>query len=533
MTVISRFVAGRTVRSATFVALAFGVFVTSKTVGYAQLYPTVRDRLDATVLIANNIGLKVLFGTPYHLESVAGYAVWYALTMGVLLGSIWAYLMATRVFRGEETAGRWELLLAGLTTARRAAAETLAGAYSSLIWFYLIAAGTLVVVGQVHGVNVAPGPALYLALAAICGAVMFVAVGAFASQLMPTRALAAGLSTAVFGVCFLVRAAGDITTQSWLLDITPLGWIERLHPLFNPQPIWLLPIFGLTTVLIAGTIILAGRRDLGAAFIAGRDSRAPRTGMLSGPLAAAVRLTRGATLSWLGGLLAFAVFFGALTGTAAQAFSTSASAQHYVARLTGATQSAGAKTFLGIVFLLLMLLIMSYTASTVSSMREDEATGRLDQFLVHPISRQRWLWGRLGLIIVALIIGCALATTAVWLCLGANHYGLTAHDLASAGLNLLPPAALTLGVAVFALGIWPRLTAVFAYGIIAWSFLLQMISSGLNLNHWLLDTSVFYHVALAPAASPNWPANIALILISTVLVLAGALAFNRRDLASE
>ena len=40
-----------------------------------------------------------------------------------VIGGVWALLTATRLLRGEEEEGRWELLLTGQTTRLRAAAS--------------------------------------------------------------------------------------------------------------------------------------------------------------------------------------------------------------------------------------------------------------------------------------------------------------------------------------------------------------------------------------------------------------------------
>src|SRR6185503_10944498 len=72
--VITRFVARHSLRSAAFIALAFAAFVAAKVVGYADLYPSTQDRLAAAALFNNNVGLEALFGAPYHLDTVTGYA---------------------------------------------------------------------------------------------------------------------------------------------------------------------------------------------------------------------------------------------------------------------------------------------------------------------------------------------------------------------------------------------------------------------------------------------------------------------------
>jgi putative exporter of polyketide antibiotics len=102
-----------------------------------------------------------------------------------------------------------------------------------------------------------------------------------------------------------------------------------------------------------------------------------------------------------------------------------------------------------------------------------------------------------------------------------------------AGLNMLAPAVLVFGLGIFSLGVWPRLTTVIAYGAVAWSFLIDMVSSGINLNHWIQDTSILHHVALAPAVPPDWHSAAILAVLGVILCVVGGLVFNRRDLQAE
>jgi ABC-2 type transport system permease protein len=532
-TVIGRFVAKRTSRSAVFWALIFGAYVASKAIGYAEAYPTAAERAKVAVSFGNNIGLSALLGIPHRINTVPGGAAWNTLGAMIIVGAIWAFLLATKSFRGEEDAGRWEVLLTGPTTAKRAALNVLAGLGASLAAFYVVIAAAFILIGQVHSVGFGMQSALFFALAAVTPAIEFMAIGALASQLMPTRSRAAGLSAAIFGVFYLVRATADTTGAHWLLNVTPLGWIERLGPLYNPRPVWLLPIGGLTLALSGLTVYLAGRRDLGDSTFADRDMARPRTGLLNDSIGAAFRLTRGVTLGWLSAIGLLALFMGLLTKSAAQAFDDSQGAQHVVAKLAHTSQAIGAMSFLGVVFLMLMLLVMSYIASTVGAMREDEAEGYLDNFLVRPVSRWRWLLERALLTTAITVLASLLVVAAVWIGVASQHTGVAYHDLSMAGLNLLAPAALTFGIGIFALGVLPRLTTVIAYGVIAWSFLISMVSSGINLNHWIQDTSILHHMALAPATAPDWGTDIKLVGLGILLALAGAWAFNSRDLQAE
>jgi len=530
--VITRFVTRRTLRSATFVALAFGLFCASKIIGYADVYPTAHDRAAAAALLAGNAGFTALFGMPHHIETITGYASWYGLAIGVLLGSIWGYLVATKTFRGEEAAGRWEVVLAGRTTARRAAAGALAGLGLSLLVFYLLAAGALIAIGKVHSVDYSAAAALYFALAVVAPAAMFVAAGAFTSQLMPTRARAAGLATAIFGASFLLRAAGDITSAHWLLDISPLGWVEQLQPLLNSRPVWLLPIAGLTALLVAATVRLAARRDLGASVFSDHDTATPKLLLLRGPFTAAVRFTRASTITWLAAMAAFLAFYGALTGTAAKLLNGSGAAGQLIGKLAKSRES-GARSFLGVAFFLFMLVLMTYVATAIGSLRSDEARGYLDNLLARTTSRGQWLWQHISLMTAVVVIAGLGSSLVIWLSLGSTRGSFVFHDLLWAGLNTIPAAVFTAGVGVFAFGVLPRLTTTLAYGVIAWSFIIELLSSGTNISHWIRDTSVFTHIAFAPAADPRWGPALILLALGAGLALIGALAFNRRDLASE
>ncbi len=532
-TVVGRFVARRTLRSATVWGYIFGAYTASKTIGYAKAYPTMASRLQIAHNFGSNLGLTALLGQPHNLETIPGYAAWNTLSVLTIVGSIWGLLLATRYFRGEEASNRTELFLAGSTTQRRTAINTLAGLASSLVVLYGITAILFVLVGRLHSVGYSTTNGLFFALASISGAGMFMAIGALASQLMPTRSRASTISAIVFGASFLLRATGDITSLHWLLNFTPLGWIEKLMPMVGSQAIWLLPIAVTISICSLATVWLAGRRDLGASIVADRDTAPPRTGLLNSPLTATWRITRSTSIGWLIGVVFVGLFYGVLTKSAVQAFEQIGSAKQIFGKLEQTSKVTASSLYLGVVFLMLMALIMAYAASAISKVREDEAEDYVDNFLVRPVSRQKWLWGRVLLISLIALAACLLGGLSAWLGALNQEAGVTFHSMFIAGLNMLPPVLFTLGAGVFAMGFRPRLTALVAYGVLGWSFLISMISSGVNLSHWILDTSILHQVSLAPATSPNWKTNLYIMAITVGLASAGVWAFNRRDIQSE
>lgn len=532
-TVISRFVARKTVRTAAIWAFVFGIYVVSKADGFAVAYPTASSRAKVIASFANNTGIKAILGAPPNTSSVGALSAWNTTGVMIIIGAIWALLASTRTLRGEEQSGRWELLLSGQTTARRATINVLAGLGFSLAVFYVVLAIAFIGIGSIHNIGYGVLPALYFALTVVVGTALFMAVGAVTSELMPTRARAVSAASILFGICYLIRAMADTTGAVWLQNFTPLGWVEKLQPLNGSNYIWLVPIIALTLLLCLTAIWLSGRRDLGDSTFADNDTAKPHYKLLGSPVAMAIRLTRGASIAWLIGVAIVAYAFGALTKAVVTAFNQSASLEKALKSLAHAGQVSAATSFLGVAFFLVMLLVMSYTANAVGSIREDEAEGYLDNLLVRNVARLRWLWGRVALIATVILIAGLLAGISTWASIERQHLGITFGSIMQSGLNVIAPAIFTLGVGVLFLGIRPRLTTIAAFGIIAWSFLVSMVSSGIKVNHWVQDTSVLQHVTLAPAVNPDWRSNIIMIGLGIALCVVGSVMFNSRDLEPE
>lgn len=534
-TVVARFVAKRTLKSATLWAFIFGVYVVSKVIGFVKAYKTPAAREALTHSLSNNAGVNALIGTPHDIGTVNGYANWVVLGTITLIASVWAMLLATKYFRGDEEAGRTELLLTGRTTKRQAATNTFLGLSVSLVLMYLVTAAIFILIGKVQGVGYNTQNALFFALASVCSAALFIAIGAFTSQLMPTRTRASAIAAVIFGVSFILRAVADSTSARWLLTVTPLGWVERLQPLVGSRPIWLLPVFGSALVLGLGSVWLAGRRDLGESVFADHDTAKAKTKLLGSPTGVAFRLTRASTIGWLLAVFAMSWLYGSLTKTIVQALAgaQSKAVNKALNKLTQSSHLSIATLFLGAMFLIMMAVVMAYVASAAGKVREDEAEGYVDNFLVQPIGRLQWLSGRVLLVAFFSLVICLGTSLGFWAGVASVHLGVPINLLLEAGVNMAAPVLFTLGASILALGFVPRLTTVVAYSVLGWSFMITLIASGTNISHWILDTSVLHQVALSPAVHPNWTVDAWLVGLGIVLCLLGMWRFNSRDLQSE
>jgi ABC-2 type transport system permease protein len=535
-TVIVRLTARKAARSGVVWGYVFGALIASSAVSYTRIYKTQAARDALAAAYGANKATSALFGPAPQLQTVAGFTAFKIGMTLILLGAVWGLLTSTRLLRGEEDDGRWELLLAGQTTRRRAAAQALAGlgVGAGLLW--ALTAILTVGVGLDPSVKIAAGPALYFALAMTAPAAMFLAVGALASQLAPTRRQAASYAAAFLGLCYAVRMIADAGVGLHaLIWASPLGWVEELRPLAEPQPqpLALLPIAAFTAALAAAAVRLAGVRDAGAGILADRARGAPRLRLLSGPGGLAIRLARPTVLGWWTAIALSALLFGLIARSAGTTISGS-SASEVLAKL--GANGTGTNAVLGVCFLALAVLLAFAAAGQITAARSEESSQRLDHLLAGPVSRSRWLGGRLLAAALVLLAGGALAGLFGWLGAISQHSGTGFPTLLDAGLNLVPPAIAIGGVGVLAFGVWPRRTSVVVYVVLGWSLLADIVGgfggSG-PASRWLLDTSVFHQMASAPAVAPNWAANGVMVAVGAACALLGGLAFNRRDLVGN
>lgn len=531
--VVARVTAGRAGRAALVWAAAFAVYLAVSALGYVSTYPTVAQRQAVAVGLGSNAGINAIFGPARHLDTVAGFTEWRAVGVLGLVGAVWGLLLGTRLLRGEEDAGRWELLLAGRTTRRRATSEALAGLGAGALLLWAVPALVTVLVGFSGRVGFGVGGSLLLALASVASGAMFLLVGAVTSQLAATRRQAAAFGAASLAVAYTLRAVADAGMGlGWLRWLTPLGWAEQVRPLTGPDLGALLPFAGALAVLCVATVWLAGRRDLGASVLPDRTRARPATRLLSGVTGLTVRLVRPLALGWVLAAGFAGLVFGLVAKTAAHAVADSGGAVRREFAQLGAGGS-GARAYLGVAFLIVAVLVALAAAASVAALRAEEAEGRLDHLVARPVARRTWVLGRVGAAVVTLTVAAVLAACTAWLGAATQGAGVGIGSLLEAGLNVLPVAWLVLGIGVLAFGLLPRHAAASCYALVAWSFLVLLIGSVLRANHWLLDTSLLKHLTAAPAVAPDWTSAAVLTVLAALCTAAGTALFARRDLTGE
>ena len=529
-TVIGRLTARKAIRSGALWGYVFGAYMATQALAYASSYKTIAERDRLAREFGSNNGVSALVGPAHDIQTVAGFTVWKCLAILAVVGGVWGLLTGTKLLRGEEDAGRWELLLAGQTTRKAAAGQALAGLGCGVVVLWVVTAAITVVVGRSSKVQINAGGALYLAVAVVAAASMFLAIGALTSQLAPTRRRASAYAGATLGIAYALRMVADSGTGlGWMRWTSPLGWVEELQPLTSPHPLALLPIGGLIFVSAGLTLWFAERRDLGASMFPDHASSVPHTGLLFGPTGLDLRLARSNLTAWGVGIAAYGLLLGLVAKSAGSAILSSTSLTRAFSRLG----AVGTEAYLGVAFLMLAVLVAFVACGQINAARAEEAEGRIDHLLVRPLARSSWFASRLTVAAAALALGGVVAGVFAWLGAVSQASGVSFMSMLGAGLNVIPPAVCVLGIGALAFGAWPRASTIASYGVLVWSFLVELVGGIVGLNHWVLDTSVFHQMAAAPAVSPDWTSGTVLLALGAAAAFAGGVAFRLRDLKSD
>jgi ABC-2 type transport system permease protein len=529
-TTIARLSARKSVRAGIGWGVVFGFYVATQALTYATSYKTVASRHLLVQEFAHNAGISALVGPAIGIDTVPGFTSWKCLTVLAIMGAVWGILTSTRLTRGEEDAGRWEILLAGPVTRRGAAQQALTGMAAGALALFVSTSIIVAAVGRSSKVDIGASSAVFFSLAVASGALMFLAIGSLCAQLSTSRRQAISFASFILGASYAIRMVADSGSGlSWLHWLTPLGWIEELRPLTSPRPWVLAPIAVSIVVVGTATIVLAGRRDLGAGTLGDRSTLSSLRRLPSTTRGIAVFLSRGTLLAWGGSIVAYGLLLGSIAKSGGKIITASPSLRADFARLG----ISGAEAYLSVAYLIMALTLSFVAVGQVNAARKEESNGQLENLLVRPYSRIRWLTQRIALATLVLALGGALAGVSTWVGAVSDHADVRLTSLFDAGINVAVPALLIFGIGVLAFGVVPRMVSAVTYGLLVWFLLVEILGSVVSANHWILDLSGYHQMAAAPAVAVNWSANAVMIALALGAAGLGLIAFNRRDVQYE
>lgn len=484
------------------------------------LYPNQAELDKAAAASEDNAAAIFFNGPPQGLDTVGGQVAFQTGTFGLLLMGLMSVFMLGRLTRGEEEAGRSELLR------------------SLPIGQHALAASSLVVVGAM---NVVTGALVTLALVALglplTGSVVFglsftlfgLFLAAFTlvtAQVTENTRVVYGVGGAFLGAAFVLRGVGDIGdgTISWL---SPIGWVQKTRP-FAGEQWWPFLIIVAATGLLAGLAsALARRRDLGAGLVPPRAGRARAAPSLGSPWGLATRLQRASLIGWSAALAVLAVAYGSITDAIEQFVQDNKALTDIVA---AQGQGTLVEQYLAMSFRILALVAAAYVIQSTLRIRSEETATHAEQVLATPVSRARFATSHLvpafgGTLVVLFVVGTTF---------GVSDAAVTGDTDAISqsivgSLVYTPAVWLFTGLTVALIGVLPRASGLPWAWLIA-CFVIAMFGQVLDLPTWVVDTSPFQHVPQYPASPIEIAPLAVLVAVTAAFTALGLVGLQRRDI---
>ncbi|MFJ8371212.1 ABC transporter permease [Streptomyces sp. NPDC094461] len=496
--------------------LALGGTFSSIGSSIAALYDTSAQRAELAASMNGNSSLRAMYG-PVFDDSVGGLVSWRMAAFGAVLAAVMSLIVVIRHTREEEETGRQEMLSSAMVGRR---APLTAALLTAVI---ANAALALVIAAGLAGSGAGGAGAVALALAVAGTGVLFACTAAIAAQFTESARLAKGLTAAVIGAAFVLKAAGDSAADdgsSPMTWLSPIGWAENVRAYADERWWVLLVLAAAVAVQAVLAYTLAGRRDVGMSFLATRPG--PAQGRITTAFGLALRLQRGALTGWTLSFAVVGVAFGGLADGAADLVGDNEKTREIFERMGG--QDGLTDAFLATMVSVLGMVAALYIVASVLRLHGEETAGRAEPVLAGSVGRIGWAAGHL----VVAFGGAALLMAVGGLGLAAGYgHGLPA--VLGASLVQLPAIWLLGGVTVLLYGAFPK-AAVAAWGVAGICLALGWLGPAVNMPQAVMDVSPFTHLPKLPGGTGmEWGPVLILTAVATVLVGAGVGALRRRD----
>ena len=505
------------------ICVGLGAYLLIEGVAFNTAYPDPAARA-ALKVWGQEPSFRIIAGMPTAVDTIGGFVVWDAGLYLILILGAWTLTTTTRVLRGDEVAGRTDLLLAGSIRPQRALLMQVLVLLGACLAIGAVLAGALVAAGADITGSVLFGAAMIGYCATLVG------VATLTSQLFATRGGALGASGIVLLLAIVVRmVANSAVSRAWLGWLSPAGWADQLRAYGdNRWPVLFVPL-GVTTAFVAVSAWLRRHRDAGASLFGERAERRSRRWGLGSPTAFAWRTAQPVLLAWVAGIAVAGAVAAALLPAAEEMLRSDPGLTDML-RAMGISVENLSLGFIGMWGTMLGVVIAVYTAFRLGAARAEEASTRAEFLLTRPVRRWRWLGGHILCVIGSVAVLMAVAGAAIWVAAVAAGAQLAASDAFASVLNAAPAVAVFAGLAVLVLGLVPRLTVPVGASMPVVAYVLALVGPLLDWPEWVVSLSPFDHLENVPVDPFGVPAAIVMVLVGATFATAGLVAFERRDL---
>lgn len=512
-------------RISIFIWLVSLILLTLMVAGaFTTLYP--EDQRQAVADTMMNPAITAMFGPAYgiddyHYGAIMGHQMALFTAMGAAIMSI---LIVTKHTRGDEEEGRIEMIRSFPVGRLSNLGGTLFVACAANIALALVTGFGLAAMG-LDGMDL-PGSLLYGAFLGVTG-IFFAAITALFAQLATTPRGTMGYSFAFFGIAYLVRGIGDVSSET-LSMISPLGWVLRTEVYVNNYwwPIFL--TLGAALVVGALAFYLNSIRDLDAGFIPAKPGRKYAPASLRGPLGLGLRLQKGVFIAWAIGVYTLGASYGSILGDVETFFEGNDMLQ----RMIPGGSAALSEQFVAMIMTVIALCCVMPALFMILKVRGEEKKNRAEHLLARSVSRPSIMISFLSMAVITGFVTLFLSAVGVW------SAGLAVMDdplafglVMRAALSYYPAVLFMIGIAALLIGQAPQYTSL-AWYYLGFSFFASYFGKALQLPEWVKRLTPFGYVPEVPVESMSLAAAVVLTVVAIGLMVIGTVQYSERDMVS-
>lgn len=496
-------------------------------ISFSTLYVSEQDR-QVIAQTMMNPAMTAMVGISYGLDNYTFGAMiaHQMLLMTAIVIGIMNILLVARHTRADEEEGRIEIIR-----------SLPAGRLSNLSATTVVVFGTNVLLTLIIGFGLyalgiesmdLEGSLLYGASLGAIG-IFFAAITGLFAQLSESSRGAVGLSFALLGIAYIMRAVGDIGnhTLSWF---SPFGWISQAKAYVHNTWWPIVLTLGVTLIIVIFALFLNVIRDLEAGFIPSKPGKKHASKFLQSPLGLSLRLQRTGIIAWAVGMFILGASYGSVLGDTDSFLADNGVLKDLITPVAGYSLT---EVFITMIMSVLAMVCTIPAILNVFKLKSEEKKNHAEHLLGRAVSRPRLMGSYFIVSIVAGFIMLSLTALGMGI-VGVSVIeggGITLGTFYGAAIVYLPAMWIMIGIAVLLVGIAPNFTnLVWLY--LGYSFIVVYLGGLFQFPEWLTKLSPFGHISQYPVDQMEWWKALVLTVIAIAIMIVGFVGYRRRDISN-
>ncbi|MDR1778766.1 MAG: hypothetical protein LBR14_03295 [Clostridiales Family XIII bacterium] len=500
------------------------IALTAATVIFGSVYPgmlpdeAAMQQMAATM---NNPAMIAMMGPVYGMEDLSPSSLMsqQCLVWVLVAAAIMNVFLVNRHSRVDEELGRLEMFRAMPVGRMTGAVATALFAFCVNLLISVLTAVSLLIMNM-DGTTAAGAFAYGLAIGAV--GMVFAALTLLAAQLFSTARGVTGFGMVALGILYVLRAMGDVRENA-LSIVSPLGLALRPEAFYenNYWPLFLLALEFANIILLA--LGICAYRDHGMGLLPAGKGRAYASQALRSPMGLAWRLSIKSTLAWGAGMLLLGIAYGSVCTQIESFLENNPTMKEMVFQND---QSSILDNYVAVIYSLMAMLASVPVMLSAMRIHGEEKHGRLEQIFAKRVWRIDFFIAFLFIGLMESFLMLLLLSTGLEVSSGG---ALDSATQLAAGLVYLPAVWCMTGIAVFFVGVLPKLTPA-VWAIFAYSFFMSYFGRMLDFPEWVIKATPFGSTPRLPIEDFAAQPLAVYITLTVVLLTCGIARFRVRDI---